>query len=38
MEAIRSSETSVNTISTPCHIQEDSFLHSCHRENLKSYK
>jgi hypothetical protein len=28
---------SVNTISTRCHIQEDCFLHSHRRENLKSY-
>jgi hypothetical protein len=37
MEAIRSSETSVNTISTRHHIPEDCFLHSHRRENLKSY-
>jgi hypothetical protein len=37
MEAIRSSETSVNTISTRRHIPEDDFLHSHRRENLKSY-
>jgi hypothetical protein len=37
MEAIRSSETSVNTTSTRCHIAEDCFLHSHRRENLKSY-
>jgi hypothetical protein len=37
MEAIRSSETSVNTTSTRCHISEDCFLHSHRRENLKSY-
>jgi hypothetical protein len=37
MEAIRSSETSVNTTSTWCHIPEDCFLHSHRRENLKSY-
>jgi hypothetical protein len=37
MEAIRSSETSVNKISTRCHIPEDCFLHSHSRENLKSY-
>jgi hypothetical protein len=34
----RSSETSVNTTSTRCHIPEDCFLHSHCRENLKSYK
>jgi hypothetical protein len=33
MEALHSSETSVNTISTLRHIPEDCFLHS---ENLKS--
>jgi hypothetical protein len=38
MEAIRSSETSVNTISTGRHIPEDGILYSHHRENLKSYK
>jgi hypothetical protein len=38
MEAIRSSETSVNTISTLRHIPEDDSLHSHRRENLKSYK
>jgi hypothetical protein len=37
MEAIRSSETSVNITSTRCHIPEDCFLHSHRRENLKSY-
>jgi hypothetical protein len=37
MEAIRSSETSVYTISTRRHIPEDSILHSYCRENLKSY-
>jgi hypothetical protein len=37
MEAIRSSETSVNTMSTRGHIPENCFLHSRHRENLKSY-
>jgi hypothetical protein len=37
MEVIRSSETSVNTISTRRHIPEDCFLHSHRRENLKSY-
>jgi hypothetical protein len=36
MEAIRSSKTSVNTTSTRRHIPEDCFLHSHHRENLKS--
>jgi hypothetical protein len=38
MEVIRSSETSVNTISTRRHIPEDCFLHSHHREKLKSYE
>jgi hypothetical protein len=37
MEAIRSSETSVNTTYTRCHIPENCFLHSHLRENLKSY-
>jgi hypothetical protein len=37
MEAIRSSETSVNTISTRRHIPEDDILHSHRRQNLKSY-
>jgi hypothetical protein len=36
MEVIRSSETSVETISTLRHITEDGFLHSHRRENLKS--
>jgi hypothetical protein len=38
MEAIRSSEMSVNTISTLRHIPEDDILHNHRRENLKSYK
>jgi hypothetical protein len=38
MEAIRSSETSLNTISTRRHIPEDGFFHSHCPENLKSYK
>jgi hypothetical protein len=38
MEAIRSTETSVNKISTWCHIPEDGILHSHRRENLKSHK
>jgi hypothetical protein len=38
MEAIRSSETSVNKISTRHHIPEDGILQSHSRENLKSYK
>jgi hypothetical protein len=37
MEAIRSSKTSVNTISTWWHIPDDCFLYSHHRETLKSY-
>jgi hypothetical protein len=37
MEVIRSSETSVNKISTRPHIPEDGILHSHRRENLKSY-
>jgi hypothetical protein len=37
MEAIRSSETSVHTRSTKCHISEDCILHSHRCENLKSY-
>jgi hypothetical protein len=38
MEAIRSSETSVNKISAWRHIPEDGILHSHRRENLKSLK
>jgi hypothetical protein len=37
MDAIRSSETSVQTRPTQCYIPEDDILHSHHRENLKSY-
>jgi hypothetical protein len=37
MEAIRSSETSVNKISTRRHIPEDGILHSHRRVNLKSH-
>jgi hypothetical protein len=36
MEAIRSSETSVNT-SARCHLPKDCFLHSHRREKIKSY-
>jgi hypothetical protein len=38
MEAIRSSETSVNARSTQRHISEDDILHSHRCESLKSYK
>jgi hypothetical protein len=38
MGAIRSSETSVPTITTRHQIPEDDFLHRHRRENLKSYK
>jgi hypothetical protein len=37
MEAIRSSETSVNKIPTRRHIPEDGIFHSYRRENLKSH-
>jgi hypothetical protein len=37
MEAIRSSETSVNKISIWRHIPEDGILHGHRRENLKSH-
>jgi hypothetical protein len=37
MEAIRSSEKTVNILSTRRHIPEDGFIHSHPRENLKSY-
>jgi hypothetical protein len=37
MEAIRSSETSVNKVPTGRHIPEDDILHSHRRENLKSH-
>jgi hypothetical protein len=35
--ATRSSETSVNKISTRSHIPEEGILHSHRRDNLKSY-
>jgi hypothetical protein len=37
MEAIRSSEISINKISTRRHIPEDEILHSDRGDNLKSY-
>jgi hypothetical protein len=37
MDAIRSSETSVLTRATQRNIPEDTYLHSRHRENLRSY-
>jgi hypothetical protein len=38
MQSIRTCETSVLARATRCHISEDSILHNCRRENLKSYK
>jgi hypothetical protein len=37
MQAKRTPETSVNTITTRRHIPEDCFLHSHRRDNLRSY-
>jgi hypothetical protein len=39
MEAVHTSETSVNfNVDTRRYIPEDSKLHACRRENLKSHK